>query len=591
MFADGVDVRAAWTATEPPFILPFTDPAVEQGVSKSMEHNRAVEPINSIFWLRMASRCCARGGLALDVGANFGYYSLFSAAMGCRVVAWEPVPHFRAFLELGAQLNNLTHRIHIREAVASDASAADAVNVSVPTRGLWGTASVVTSWAPLGINADTSVRGVQFYTVRAASETLDSVLFGGRDGGGGGAAAGGGGAAAARGDGDEEDEICIMKADTEGHEPQVLAGAAATLRRRPPRALLLEYSPGTAERFKRWELYASYVGTLRALRRSGFRLWHLGGLLNRGKMPCGVAHGRRTMAAAGVPAAAAGCDWRSWPLPALREVGEAALAAEELNARNMRHATPRFDMPWDLHPKSLHAEFTHNTDLLGVLETARRRGSGADGGGGGEEEAVRKEGEVGVTEDAPIGLGGGLCVDVARDGHVGELMGRICHPARGSRAAALKEAIEIAEAPRPLPRGFPPRYVRVRAKVKECKAEPANCSFVLNGHGRPPPPPPPPPRPPPPPLASSPLPRPPSASPRTPRPSPLPSSLRRADLPSSLRRAGWDSHQPATRAPPTKLVSALTMYFAVALLLPCLLRRLCRMLVSASRLPGVSTAP
>ena len=28
-----------------------------------------------------------------------------------------------------------------------------------------------------------------------------------------------------------------------------------------------------------------------------------------------------------------------------------------------------FSVPWDLHPKSLHAEFAHNTDLLLTLGT------------------------------------------------------------------------------------------------------------------------------------------------------------------------------------------------------------------------------
>ena len=32
----------------------------------------------------------------------------------CRVIAWEPVPQFRAFLEYGIALNNLTHLITIR---------------------------------------------------------------------------------------------------------------------------------------------------------------------------------------------------------------------------------------------------------------------------------------------------------------------------------------------------------------------------------------------------------------------------------------------------------------------------------------------
>ena len=41
--------------------------------------------------------------------------------LGCRVLAWEPVPVFRSFLKLGLALNNVSHRVHVREAVVSDA--------------------------------------------------------------------------------------------------------------------------------------------------------------------------------------------------------------------------------------------------------------------------------------------------------------------------------------------------------------------------------------------------------------------------------------------------------------------------------------
>ena len=53
-------------------------------------------------------------GLVLDIGANFGYFALGAAAAGCRVIAWEPIELFRAFLHHGIALNNLTHLIRVR---------------------------------------------------------------------------------------------------------------------------------------------------------------------------------------------------------------------------------------------------------------------------------------------------------------------------------------------------------------------------------------------------------------------------------------------------------------------------------------------
>ena len=77
----------------------------------------------------------------LDVGANFGYYSFYAAKMGCRVVAWEPIPIFHAFVEAGLALNNLTHRVHLRSNVVSDVGG-KSIQMTVPQRGIWGTASV-----------------------------------------------------------------------------------------------------------------------------------------------------------------------------------------------------------------------------------------------------------------------------------------------------------------------------------------------------------------------------------------------------------------------------------------------------------------
>ena len=103
-----VQVRAAWTATQPSFIMPYTNPAVDYDVSRNMDSMRQVEPVYNLYWHRLSAECCAKGGLMLDIGSNFGYYAILAAKLGCRVLAWEPVPVFRAFIELAAQLNNVS---------------------------------------------------------------------------------------------------------------------------------------------------------------------------------------------------------------------------------------------------------------------------------------------------------------------------------------------------------------------------------------------------------------------------------------------------------------------------------------------------
>ena len=55
--------------------------------------------------MRQQMKTCPLGEL------QFGYYSLMAASMGCRVIAWEPVPYFAAFFKYALLRNNLTHAV------------------------------------------------------------------------------------------------------------------------------------------------------------------------------------------------------------------------------------------------------------------------------------------------------------------------------------------------------------------------------------------------------------------------------------------------------------------------------------------------
>ncbi len=193
---------------------------------------------------------------------------------------------------------------------------------------------------------------------------------------------------------------------------QVIAGARATLRALPPAAILAEYTPGVAERHRQWEIMPRYPASLMETSEAGYRIWHLGGSGTKNAIEkCGS------------------CKWSSLPLPGLREVSKATLRAEAMNAANMAAAQGTFNVPWDLHPRSLHAEFSHNTDVLLTLGD-----SGA---------AIPNTGEVGIFEASEFGLGGGICRDVLRDGTEQEMVGRLCvQPGRNDSILAASEAAE-----------------------------------------------------------------------------------------------------------------------------------------------------
>lgn len=133
------------------------------------------------------------------------------------------------------------------------------------------------------------------------------------------------------------------------------------------------------------------------------------------------------------------------------------MAAEVRNVANMvadvRLKT--FHVPWDLHPLSLHAEFSHNTDLLAVHGHAS-----ADGGA----LSVPTDGEVGLHASSPIGLGGCFCADVLHDGTMLEVVGRLCLP--HDRASTINEKAAFADRLRTVDAG---REVHLRRKAEAAR--------------------------------------------------------------------------------------------------------------------------
>uniref|UniRef100_A0A383VNT6 Methyltransferase FkbM domain-containing protein n=1 Tax=Tetradesmus obliquus TaxID=3088 RepID=A0A383VNT6_TETOB len=195
----------------------------------------------------------AAGGLMLDVGANFGWYSIMAAMLGCRVIAWEPVTTFRAFLEYNIARNKLHHRIEVRRsAVVQHPSLPGAANYSVvsPQRGNWGTASVN------GSNIDTSVDNQgPYHKLNVTGVTLDQELQ-------------------QLLQQQQQQRVALLKLDVEGYEPQVLAGASQLLQKQLVDNILLEYSPHIVERTDISNL-ATMPRMLLSLLVAGFKLGHI----------------------------------------------------------------------------------------------------------------------------------------------------------------------------------------------------------------------------------------------------------------------------------------------------------------------------
>jgi hypothetical protein len=86
-----------------------------------------------------------RGGpppLVVDVGSNAGFYTLFAASLGARVVALDAQPHCNQYVRLGALASGFGDRVRVVGAFAAAQDAA--AHAAVPVRsGCWGTFPVV----------------------------------------------------------------------------------------------------------------------------------------------------------------------------------------------------------------------------------------------------------------------------------------------------------------------------------------------------------------------------------------------------------------------------------------------------------------
>jgi len=210
-------VHSLVTKTEPPFTFAYNPNDADMD---KMLVDLITEPALTIAWHAATWRCCQAGGLVLDVGANFGWYTLFSVALGCRVVNFEPVPMWRDVLRLGIALNGYGARVRVVPKVVSNFRGAATLAVPRPEaadleRGgklLLGMTGVV---GPAGLlkgymNSHQAVR------IQANSTRLDDELTG------------------------SDANVCMLKADVEGYEPQVLLTAKRMLRMRRVRAVQLE---------------------------------------------------------------------------------------------------------------------------------------------------------------------------------------------------------------------------------------------------------------------------------------------------------------------------------------------------------------
>ena len=83
-----IDIFVKETTSVPSFQMAYTDYQKDVDVSAQMEHSGVVEVgLTQMWYLALKDHCIQPDGtraLVLDVGGNFGWYSIYAAKLGCR---------------------------------------------------------------------------------------------------------------------------------------------------------------------------------------------------------------------------------------------------------------------------------------------------------------------------------------------------------------------------------------------------------------------------------------------------------------------------------------------------------------------------
>jgi len=373
------------TVTRPQMQMVYTDPRNDLDVSAAIDRDLMLESgITAVFRAVLKDKCVdpatGKRRLVLDVGANFGYFSAYAARLGCRVIAWEPIPHFRAVTQAVLALNNVTHLVTLRNRVVTD-KAGEHITMEAPTKGIWGTASVS------GINQN-EMHKAQPFTV--TSERVDSVV---------------------------DEDVLLMKVDVEGFESVVLNSAAALFSKRDVRNVVLEYNAGIAERMPMWRPQFSHLieanpAMLMQLIVRGYRVVMMNDNVAKGGSPWHeglpqlpeVTLDNLRYDLQDAIAFKAGAEAFRLDKP---EAGLGCPTPPKLRAINPGQWGGCNLMPEDAHPKSLRSSFPANTNLWASKDHAALKADGVVGAFTQEQDTSKEW--VGRTREPEFGQGRRAC--------------------------------------------------------------------------------------------------------------------------------------------------------------------------------------
>ena len=251
----GIVLESLTTATTPSFSFGFNPLDADL---QDLRSTLMVEPLISQVWAKTTRTCCRRGGLVVDVGANYGWYTLLSRSMGCSVVSFEPVAAFREVIQLGLETNTgFSKGVVVHPNVVFDRPGRYKMVVPVSGRRQRNDPTARLHWeqrARLGMSAMMGPKGaaaVKDVTVlepltkvkneTAEAVTIDDVVA-------------------------AESNVCMLKVDVEGLESNVLRSGRRLLSMSRVEAMLVEVTKKGVQRCEN-------IGMLRDMLLLGFDLY------------------------------------------------------------------------------------------------------------------------------------------------------------------------------------------------------------------------------------------------------------------------------------------------------------------------------
>ncbi|KAJ4458360.1 hypothetical protein PAPYR_5909 [Paratrimastix pyriformis] len=199
----------AITSTKPAFFIRTGSPRVDKYVSRDIFSRGMWDaPIYRTMenMIQNAGPNCGDGALVVDAGANVGFFGLYAAVSGCRVIAFEIQDRLIDYMKTSVLLNDIPQDRFVMKHVALSDEGGHTVSYSPHPTNLGGTPLILDASGP----------------VKVQTETLANVI-------------------------PAEKEVFLLKLNVEGHELHVLEGARPLLRRGAIRNIIVETRPDTAD--------------------------------------------------------------------------------------------------------------------------------------------------------------------------------------------------------------------------------------------------------------------------------------------------------------------------------------------------------